>query len=111
MIVATVFSNLARRYLEERRIDADIISLHGAVEAATQLGIANAIIEVASSGKTLEANNLVVKETLYDHLVPVFFSTVAFAKDSAVQVIALRLRNYFNKIAEIHTESYFDDLV
>ena len=57
--VATAFPNLAQRYLSSKGIDAKIICLGGAVEASVEARIADAIVDLSSTGKTLEANGLV----------------------------------------------------
>lgn len=56
--IATSYPNLVRRDLAERRIDAEIIRLDGAVEISIQLGVANAIADVVGSGRTLRLHEL-----------------------------------------------------
>ncbi|GAB3206539.1 ATP phosphoribosyltransferase [Marinactinospora thermotolerans] len=51
--VATSFAGLLRGYLDEHGIDARVIHLDGAVESAIQLGVADAIADVVSTGTTL----------------------------------------------------------
>ncbi|WP_132994306.1 ATP phosphoribosyltransferase [Gordonia zhaorongruii] len=56
--IATSYPNLVRRDLDERRIDAEIIRLDGAVEISIQLGVADAIADVVGSGRTLRMQGL-----------------------------------------------------
>ncbi|MFC3244720.1 ATP phosphoribosyltransferase [Gordonia humi] len=56
--IATSYPNLVRRHLTERGIDAEIIRLDGAVEISIQLGVADAIADVVSSGRTLRQHGL-----------------------------------------------------
>lgn len=56
--IATSYPNLVRRDLAERRIDAEIIRLDGAVEISIQLGVADAIADVVGSGRTLKLHGL-----------------------------------------------------
>lgn len=56
--IATSYPNLVRRDLAERRIDAEIIRLDGAVEISIQLGVADAIADVVGSGRTLRLHDL-----------------------------------------------------
>lgn len=56
--IATVFPRLARELLAERGIDAELIDVTGSVEVAPRLGLAEAIIDLVSSGNTLRTNGL-----------------------------------------------------
>ena len=51
--IATSFDELLRSYLAERDVDARVIHLDGAVESAVQLGVADAVADVVSTGTTL----------------------------------------------------------
>jgi ATP phosphoribosyltransferase len=56
--VATAHPNTSRRYFEEQRIDVEIIPISGAVEVAPRLGLAEAIVDLVSTGSTLVMNGL-----------------------------------------------------
>ena len=56
--IATVFPRLARELLAERGIDAELVDVTGSVEVAPRLGLADAIIDLVSSGNTLRTNGL-----------------------------------------------------
>lgn len=56
--IATSHANIARRFFADRRIDVDIVPLSGAVEVAPRLGLAEAIIDLVSTGSTLVMNGL-----------------------------------------------------
>ncbi|RCV53674.1 ATP phosphoribosyltransferase [Marinitenerispora sediminis] len=58
--VATSFAGLLTAYLEERGVDARVIHLDGAVESAIQLGVADAVADVVSTGTTLRNAGLEV---------------------------------------------------
>ena len=62
--VATKYPNLTRRYFAERGVQAECISLSGAMEIVPALGLARRIVDLVSSGATLSANGLVEVETL-----------------------------------------------
>ena len=55
---ATVYSRLARELLAERGIDVELIEVTGSVEVAPRLGLADAIIDLVSSGNTMRTNGL-----------------------------------------------------
>jgi ATP phosphoribosyltransferase len=56
--VATVYPRLAARLLAERELAVKLIEITGAVEVAPRLGLADAIVDLVSSGSTLRTNGL-----------------------------------------------------
>jgi ATP phosphoribosyltransferase len=63
--VATEFPTIARAYFKKQKIDVEIVLVGGACEAAPHLGIADAIVDLSSSGTTLKTNRLrVIDEVL-----------------------------------------------
>lgn len=56
--VATSHPNTARAYFADRGIPVEVISLSGAVEVAPRLGLADAIVDLVSTGSTLAMNGL-----------------------------------------------------
>lgn len=56
--VATAHPNTARRFFEGKGIPVDIIPISGAVEVAPRLGLAEAIVDLVSTGSTLVMNGL-----------------------------------------------------
>lgn len=56
--VATAHPNTTRRFFAERQIPVDVISISGAVEVAPRLGLAEAIVDLVSTGSTLQMNGL-----------------------------------------------------
>ena len=55
---ATVYPRLTGRLLAERNITAKLIEVTGSVEVAPRLGLADAIVDLVSSGSTLRTNGL-----------------------------------------------------
>lgn len=64
--IATTYPNLLKRFLSEQGVDADIVTMRGAVEVAPRLKLAEAICDLVSTGATLEANGLVEFQTVLD---------------------------------------------
>jgi ATP phosphoribosyltransferase len=58
--VATKYPRVAEEYFNEKGIQVEIIRLHGSIELAPILGIADQIVDITSSGRTLRENNLQV---------------------------------------------------
>jgi ATP phosphoribosyltransferase len=56
--VATAHPNTTRRFFEERKIQVDVIPISGAVEVAPRLGLAEAIVDLVSTGSTMAMNGL-----------------------------------------------------
>src|SRR6266540_1428192 len=55
---ATVYPHLARATLRERGVDVELVEVTGSVEVAPRLGLADAIVDLVSSGNTLRTNGL-----------------------------------------------------
>ena len=63
--VGTKYPNVTRAYFEEtKRESVEIIKLNGSVELAPLIGLAEVIVDIVESGKTLEENGLGVLETI-----------------------------------------------
>ncbi|MDM7983075.1 MAG: ATP phosphoribosyltransferase [Maricaulis sp.] len=62
--VATSYPAITADYLERNGVKAEIVEMHGSVEVAPRLNIADAICDLVSSGATLEANGLAAFETV-----------------------------------------------
>ncbi len=56
--VATAHPNTARRFFDARHIPVEVVPISGAVEVAPRLGLAEAIVDLVSTGSTLTMNGL-----------------------------------------------------
>jgi ATP phosphoribosyltransferase len=56
--IATSYPKTVKAFLEENRIKADLHIINGSVEIAPNIGLADAICDIVSSGSTLFKNNL-----------------------------------------------------
>lgn len=56
--IATSYPNTVRQYLGKHHIEADLHIINGSVEIAPNIGLADAICDIVSSGSTLFKNNL-----------------------------------------------------
>ena len=56
--VATSHPNVARSFFREQGVPVEVIALSGAVEVAPRLGLAEAIVDLVSTGSTLVMNGL-----------------------------------------------------
>ena len=62
--VATKYPKVAREYYQKIGIQAEIITLYGSMELAPIVGLADEIVDLVDTGKTLRANNLKVIEDI-----------------------------------------------
>ncbi len=62
--VATKYINTAREHFAGKGVHVDLIKLYGSMELAPLAGLAEAIVDLVSSGGTLKANNLVEVEQI-----------------------------------------------
>jgi len=62
--VATKYPNMTERFFTQKGIPIEIIKLYGSVELAPLVGLADRIVDLVSSGKTLRAHNLVVTDVI-----------------------------------------------
>jgi ATP phosphoribosyltransferase len=62
--IATTYPTLVRQFLAKNKVEADIHEISGSVEIAPGIGLANAIVDLVSSGSTLFMNGLKEVETV-----------------------------------------------
>ncbi len=62
--VATKFINVARQFYADKGIQAELIKLYGAIELTPIMNLADEIVDIVDSGKTLKANGLEVLEDI-----------------------------------------------
>ncbi len=62
--VATKYVKLAREHFAAKGVHVDLIKLYGSMELAPLTGLADAIVDLVSTGKTLKANNLKAVEEI-----------------------------------------------
>jgi ATP phosphoribosyltransferase len=64
--VATKYVGLARDFFASKGVHVDLIKLYGSMELAPLTGLADAIVDLVSTGNTLKANHLVEVERIMD---------------------------------------------
>lgn len=62
--IATKYVQTAREHFAEKGVHVDLIKLYGSMELAPLVGLADAIVDLVSSGNTLKANHLVAVEEI-----------------------------------------------
>jgi ATP phosphoribosyltransferase len=64
--VATKYTGIARQHFSDKGVHVDLIKLYGSMELAPLTGLADAIVDLVSTGSTLKANHLVEVEKIMD---------------------------------------------
>jgi ATP phosphoribosyltransferase len=92
--VATEFPGITRSFFAEHGIDVTIVTVGGACEATPHLGIADAIVDLSSSGTTLRTNHLRVIEEILTSTTILIANPISLAeKREKIDEIVLALES------------------
>ncbi|MCX6730655.1 MAG: ATP phosphoribosyltransferase [Candidatus Roizmanbacteria bacterium] len=90
--IATSYPQSTKRYLNEKGIEGEIVKINGSVEIAPSLAMADAVIDLVSSGSTLALNDLRVIEKIFDsQAVLIKSNTVSKVKNNIVKKLLIRI--------------------
>jgi ATP phosphoribosyltransferase len=76
--VATKYPRLTEAYLRQSGSPAQIVELHGSVEMAAALGLADAVVDLTQTGRTLAENGLVEVATIVQSSARLIINPVAY---------------------------------
>ncbi len=76
--VATKYLQTAREHFAAKGVHVDLIKLYGSMELAPLTGLADAIVDLVSTGNTLKANNLVAVEEIAEISARLIVNQAAF---------------------------------
>jgi ATP phosphoribosyltransferase len=82
--VATKYPRLTRAFFEARGVQAECVKLNGAMELAPSLGLADRIVDLVSTGRTLKDNGLVEIERILDVTARLIVNRTAFKTERRV---------------------------
>ena len=89
--VATEFPNVTRTYFDGKGVEADIVEVSGATELTPHVEMADAIVDITSTGTTLKVNRLAVVDEVLQSSVHLFAREDVVEDDKVEQVVmALR---------------------
>jgi ATP phosphoribosyltransferase len=92
--VATEFPAITRRYFAGKGVPVEIVLVGGACEATPYLGIADAIVDLSSSGTTLKSNRLrVIDEVMRTSTILIVNKTSLAEKKEKIDEIRLALES------------------
>jgi ATP phosphoribosyltransferase len=93
MRVATKYPRVAARYFERTGRQAEIVEVKGSVELAPLTGLAEGIVDLTASGKTLRENGLVIREEISASTARLIANPVAHKLEAAaVDAVVERIR-------------------
>ncbi|MBX3611743.1 MAG: ATP phosphoribosyltransferase [Hydrogenophaga sp.] len=95
--VATKYTSIARDFFAAKGVHVDLIKLYGSMELAPLTGLADAIVDLVSTGNTLKANQLVEVERIMD------ISSRLVVNQAALKLKQARLRPLLDAFAKAVT--------
>ena len=64
--IATSYPKSTQKFFKEKNVPIEIVTIRGSVEITPALGVADAIVDLTSSGSTLALNDLIIIEKVFD---------------------------------------------
>jgi len=91
--IATKYPEVASRFFRSRGEQVEIIELNGSIELAPMIGLAERIVDIVSTGKTLKENGLVEYDKIVDITSRLIANPVSYRlKQQRIDEIVERLR-------------------
>lgn len=86
--VATKYPNATSAHFQKIGIKAHIIKLYGAIELAPITGLADVIVDLTATGKTLEENHLTIMDTIFHSTAQLITNASSFClKDTQIRTL------------------------
>ena len=96
--VATKFKRSAQNYFSDRDLPCEIIALHGSVELAPLVGLADVIVDLVATGNTLREHDMVIVDEIATSSARLVVNPVRFrAKYDALLGLVQRLEGSHQK--------------
>lgn len=90
--VATKYPNIAAQHFARRGTQVEIVKLHGNIELAPLIGMAECIVDITATGTTLRENNLVITDEVMSSTARFFANVSAFRTNPRVVELAEKLQ-------------------
>lgn len=98
--VATKYPRITRTYFSRRGLSAEIIGLSGSIELGPAIGLADLLVDVVDTGRTLRDNGLVEIETIMRSSACLIVNRASqVVKDEAVSTLIARVAAQLNQAA------------
>ncbi|WP_460321518.1 ATP phosphoribosyltransferase [Paenibacillus sp. YSY-4.3] len=86
--VATKYPNVASQYFREQGQQVEVIKLNGSIELAPLIGLADRIVDMVETGRTLRENGLVEMESIFEITSRLVANRVSYRmKNSEIQAV------------------------
>ena len=102
-VIATSYKALLAQYLADRKIDADIVTMEGAVEVAPRTHLADVICDLVSTGSTLVSNGLVEKDIILQSQAVLVTNQI---NDSEIAALAEKVRSRIKAVLRAENSRY-----
>ncbi len=107
--VATKYPNVAKIHFSKKGKPIEIIKLNGSVELAPIMGLADVIVDIVETGKTLKENGLVVVEDICSVSARLVVNKVSFkTKTAMIEKIIEGVETYLEQGEELKNEDDSD---
>jgi ATP phosphoribosyltransferase len=98
MKIATKYKRIAERYFEEQGRQVELVEVKGSIELAPLVGLADGIVDLVATGRTLAENNLEVREEILSSTGRLVANRVSYRiRREEVDDLAARLRRVVNE--------------
>ncbi|WP_202079196.1 ATP phosphoribosyltransferase [Caldalkalibacillus salinus] len=100
--VATKYPRVASAYFRQQGQQVEVIKLNGSIELAPIVGLADRIVDIVSTGRTLKENGLEEMETMYDITTRLIANQVSYrTKTEQIEDLMARFNRVIQKGDEI----------
>jgi ATP phosphoribosyltransferase len=98
LIVASKYPRIAKNYFDTKGIHCEVIKLNGSVELAPIIGLADVIVDIVESGKTLKENHLEVLKDICDISTRLIVNKVSLkTKSKIIKTLITKLEDVTSK--------------
>ena len=91
--VATKYPNITRSFFEKKGVQVDVIKMHGNIELAPLVGMADRIVDITATGTTLRENNLRIVDEVLSSTARFIANSASVRTDARVRELAARLED------------------
>lgn len=91
--VASKYPNITKRFFDGQGVQVEIVPLHGNIELAPMVGMAERIVDITATGTTLRENNLEIVDDVLPSTARFFANECSFRLDERVVALAKKLED------------------
>lgn len=92
--VATKYPRMTEEYFKRRGLQVEIIYLNGSIEVAPKVGLADMVVDITETGRTLRENNLAIIEDLWTSTMRLIANRASYRlKSDSIGPLVQKLRD------------------